>query len=135
MATKLRIRIFTTLEFALYFAANRLENPKLFSSEVIDNHRVKYPTFASIPTCKHCGLKASFVAAEMDHEGNISYGTYGVKKGKEVLMTIDHIKAKCLGGSRRSLSNQQILCYNCNQQKGALEHRMVRSMRGMVRNG
>lgn len=40
--------------------------------------------------------------------------------GRYIPMTIDHIKAQCLGG-KNNIENKWIMCYECNQKKACIE--------------
>jgi hypothetical protein len=86
--------------------------------------------------CIECGIKAIFFAVEcpfsksppdvpMVHHMNL----YALDaEGKEVLMTHDHILARCLGGADK-LDNTQPMCEHCNSKKGKLEHqKMIRNL-------
>ena len=68
--------------------------------------------------CVECGLQGSFWAVEK-HRVRDPYhiNLYGLgKKGKEVMLTRDHIIPKSKGGGD-SLINCQVLCSKCNSDK------------------
>lgn len=71
--------------------------------------------------CVCCGIKGSFLALERSiTSDNETYhlNLYAKdKKGKEVLMTKDHIHPKSLGGLDE-LDNMQTMCKTCNELKG-----------------
>lgn len=66
--------------------------------------------------CVSCGLIGEFFAIE--GHGRPHLGLYGIKDGKEVLMTKDHIRPKAKGG-RDTLFNMQPMCAPCNVKKGS----------------
>lgn len=71
-------------------------------------------------SCKCCGSKAEFIRIEKDE--NCKSGLYHLviylKKGKkEIKLTIDHIIPKALNGDD-SEENYQVLCEDCNREKG-----------------
>jgi len=71
-------------------------------------------------TCAHCGLKATFWALQ-DNARKITtphLNLYGVKEGRIVMMTKDHILPRSRGGEDK-LSNYQPLCEDCNRRKGS----------------
>lgn len=68
------------------------------------------------PECQCCGLKGSFFAMETDKTGSRHFNMYGFNEhGHEVLLTVDHITPRSLGGKNHK--NTQVLCYHCNQAK------------------
>jgi len=70
--------------------------------------------------CVKCSIKGKYFAMEK-HRNDPSYhfNLYGIdNKGKEVMITKDHIKAKSRGG-RNTQSNYQVMCSKCNEEKGA----------------
>ena len=81
--------------------------------------------------CAHCGLEGKFFSVD-SHQNQLAYthlNLYAVNdKGKEVLMTCDHILARGLGGAD-DLSNTQILCNVCNSAKSKQESRISNEIR------
>ena len=71
-------------------------------------------------TCVRCGLQASYLSLEITEPQAKSphLNLYGVKDGKEILFTRDHILPRFWGGSN-SLDNSQPMCFPCNYAKGA----------------
>lgn len=68
--------------------------------------------------CICCGLKARYFALERSAGvGEYRLNLYGLKDGKEVMFTKDHIVPKCKGGSS-SIENYQTMCEHCNGAKG-----------------
>lgn len=68
--------------------------------------------------CIRCGLKATYFSLEGNKGENPSLALYGVtRKGKEVLMTKDHILPSSKKGPTR-MYNLQPMCERCNQIKG-----------------
>ena len=71
--------------------------------------------------CVRCGREGSHFYVERhpnETQGGKHLNLYAVDPdGTEVLMTVDHIVPKSLGGSN-DLSNLQPMCMPCNQEKG-----------------
>lgn len=69
-------------------------------------------------TCKICGLEAAYYAIERNEGAEYYYLTlYGVKDGKEIEFTLDHIYPTSLGGPSTDIRNHQTLCMPCNSKK------------------
>jgi len=82
--------------------------------------KVKYHLFLEKGIrCAHCGIEGLYFAKEkFINENKYHLNLYGKTLfGKEVVMTIDHIKPKSKGG-RNHFSNYQTMCYFCNNKKG-----------------
>lgn len=91
-----------------------------------DGHMVKmvsqrYQLFASKGVeCIECGLKGEYFGLEKTKkdEGNrYHFNLYGIRDGVEIILTKDHIIPKSKGGSN-TLDNYQIMCFDCNMEKG-----------------
>lgn len=69
-------------------------------------------------TCVRCGVEGAYFVKERN-EADVSWhlNLYGIKNGKEVLITKDHIFPRAKGG-KDHLSNYQTMCHECNQKKG-----------------
>ena len=97
---------------------------KLFDGDAIHMDSLRYLTFATSGIeCVECGIKGLYFAKETDdcYSENPRYhlNLYAKNnKGKEVLMTKDHIIPKSLGG-RNNIQNLQTMCCNCNYKKGS----------------
>ena len=120
-----RIKTYTIEEYVSHILEIRIKCPESMSEIRKRAYKVFFPTIYTIPTCNGCKLKASFVAYELQTHGkHTTYNIYGVDSNKEeVMFTIDHILSQGEGGSRRALSNLQVLCYQCNENKGKEESR------------
>lgn len=75
--------------------------------------------------CMGCGLPGTHFAIEQSPQPDGSWGRphlnlYSLAKGKEVLMTVDHIVARADGGSKE-MSNLQTMCAPCNEAKGSIK--------------
>lgn len=94
-----------------------------------DGHMVKmgsqrYQLFATKGvTCVECGIEGIYFGLERIDNKNqnmerISYhfNLYGLRNGKEVLITKDHIVPKSKGG-KNHLINYQVMCFDCNLEK------------------
>ncbi len=69
--------------------------------------------------CVGCGLEGEYFYKEKSHKRDGSYhlNLYGVRDGKEILMTRDHILSSAAGGDG-TLENSQTMCQPCNSRKG-----------------
>jgi len=68
--------------------------------------------------CVSCGVEGKyFVKERLEDRKNYFLSLYGVKYGKEVLMTRDHIIPKAKGGID-NMENFQTMCFDCNSNKG-----------------
>ncbi|KUL05429.1 MAG: hypothetical protein XE10_0208 [Methanoculleus marisnigri] len=68
--------------------------------------------------CICCGLEARYFALErLCKADEYRLNLYGLKDGKEVMFTKDHIVPKCKGGPS-SIDNYQTMCEHCNGAKG-----------------
>lgn len=80
-------------------------------------------TFANNNSCITCGLKGTVVKYEKmkncDHSiyGNYHVNFYGIRNGISVMMTVDHIVLKSLGGADHH-SNYNTMCRDCNTRRG-----------------
>ena len=74
--------------------------------------------------CECCGLKGEYFVKEKQtmryKKDQIHLNLYGIKNGREVLFTSDHIVPKKKGGSN-GINNRQTLCKTCNSIKAAEE--------------
>ncbi len=71
--------------------------------------------------CVRCGLTGVFFALERGAKNSADkfhFNLYGFDgKGREMLITKDHIVPRAKGG-KNTLRNYQTMCQKCNQQKG-----------------
>jgi len=98
-----------------------LKKKKYFDKMVkLTSYRYKVFALSGIK-CIKCGLTGTFFALERSvsqHTNKFHFNLYGKdKKGKEYMITIDHIVPKAKGGSE-ALSNKQPMCFKCNNKKG-----------------
>ena len=103
---------------------------KVYISHIFDGHSVKmdslrYQTFkAKGVVCVDCGLEATHFGLEAfpsDARKDVTeyhFNLYGIKNGKEVMMTKDHIFPKSRGG-KDLIENMQPMCTACNCNKGS----------------
>lgn len=71
--------------------------------------------------CSFCGIKGLYFALEKHEKvekNGWHFNLYGIKDGKETMLTVDHIIPKAHGGSNK-LTNMQVLCEPCNVRKGS----------------
>jgi len=85
----------------------------------MESHR--YQLFAEKGiTCEKCGLEGKFFALEkhrLTDGDKYHFNLYGIsKRGKEVMLTKDHIVPRSKGG-KNNLNNYQTLCIKCNSKK------------------
>lgn len=66
--------------------------------------------------CVCCGAQAEYFRKTYKFE-TFHLNLYGIKNGKELLFTKDHIIPKSKGG-RDNLNNLQTMCVECNFKKG-----------------
>lgn len=97
----------------------------VFGGHGICMDSLRYICFARQRACVSCGLEGAYFAMERHlrrdgslHEVRYHFNMYGLKGGKEILFTKDHILPRSLGGADH-LSNLQTMCLPCNQKKGA----------------
>jgi hypothetical protein len=81
----------------------------------------RYQLFAEKGTkCVECGIEGEYFALESCKKGNqdkFHFNLYGIdKRGKEIMLTKDHIIARSNGGDNK-LSNYQPMCISCNKKK------------------
>ena len=88
--------------------------------DLINMNSFRYHVFAQSTVCPCCGLEDSFFAKERTAgtEERYHLNLYGVREGKEILFTKDHIVPKAKGGKNR-MDNFQTMCAPCNRRKGA----------------
>lgn len=69
--------------------------------------------------CVCCGMAGEYFAAERFADSKKYHlNFYGVKDGKEVMMTADHRIPRSKGG-KNCLENYQPMCSPCNSRKGS----------------
>ena len=97
---------------------------KIYNGFSVKMNSQRYQLFATKGlTCVKCGITGSFFALERinstrDNPLRFHFNLYAIDdNGEEVLITKDHIIPKSKGG-KNTLNNYQVMCYNCNQEKG-----------------
>jgi len=95
-----------------------------FDGHMVKMYSQRYQLFAVKGVkgveCVGCGLKGEYFGLEKNkgQEGNrYHFNLYGIRDGAEVLITKDHIVPKSKGG-QNILDNYQVMCFNCNIEKG-----------------
>ena len=72
-------------------------------------------------SCVKCRIKGKYFRLERSAGDNVKkrhFNLYGVNsKGEEILMTMDHILPKSLGGED-DVRNLQTMCEKCNSKRG-----------------
>lgn len=73
--------------------------------------------------CVECNKIAAYAALEKlyingEESSGYHFNFYVIDdKGREIMLTRDHVKPKCLGGADTK-TNQQTMCERCNKKKG-----------------
>lgn len=90
-----------------------------------DGISLRYDVFKKSTKCVSCGIEGTFFAKEiakkqLENNPNNKYhfNLYAKIGESEIMMTKDHIKPVCKGGSN-NLSNLQTMCKPCNEKKGS----------------
>jgi len=79
----------------------------------------RYFVFRDNPICVSCGLQGTqMILEKYATDNHPHFNLYGEYKQQLVMMTKDHILAKCNGGPDRH-SNYQCMCQICNNLKGS----------------
>lgn len=88
----------------------------IFDGDAIKANSERYQTFFTKGCkCAVCGLEGQYFKKKFDN-GTFHLNLYGIKDGKEILFTKDHIIPKSKGG-RNCINNYQTMCYECNENK------------------
>jgi hypothetical protein len=100
------------------------ETERDYDGNMVKMFSQRYQLFAKEgTTCVECGLVGTFfgleiMEAEYGKSDRYHFNLYGEDQdGTEVLITKDHIIPKSRGG-KNVLSNYQVMCVNCNTEKG-----------------
>lgn len=91
-----------------------------FDGDLMKMESQRYRLFKRDGTvCVKCKLEGTFFRKEKHiNDTQYHFNLYGYNiDGKEVLFTKDHIIPKSKGG-KNILSNYQVMCFNCNHEKG-----------------
>lgn len=82
--------------------------------------------------CVACGCQGLYFGVETfsrsKDQSMPHVNLYGIKDGNEVLFTHDHILARSLGGAD-NLSNSQVMCSPCNNEKSKGEMKLAEAIR------
>lgn len=91
-------------------------------------------TFSQKGTCcVYCGLQATYFAIEKCKGSKLDIhhmNLWGVRDGKEVLFTHDHVHARSLGGAD-DINNSVTACENCNSKKSKYENRLLTELKNL----
>jgi len=82
---------------------------------VLMNHKIKYASFKKSISCACCGKNGEYFQLEYNKEESSHFFNLYAEDG--TLMTVDHIKPVSMGGPKKSMSNVQTLCKDCNELK------------------
>lgn len=111
-----------------YGFVNKQESPEIYEKMnyvMVGKHRIRFDSqryelfFTSpySPSCNICGIGGATTYLEkFPNEHVYHINVYGRRGKKEVMLTKDHIIPKAKGGAD-IMSNYQILCFDCNQEK------------------
>jgi hypothetical protein len=99
-----------------YIAATERE----YEGHMVKMGSQRYQVFALRGvTCVTCGLIGEFFGLEKirNQDGDrYHFNLYGMRDGKEVMLTKDHVIPKSKGGAN-TLANYQVMCFDCNIEK------------------
>ena len=108
-----------------------------WEGEPVSMNNPKYHTFKANQKCVCCGLEGRYFALEQcickDSESLHHFNMYGIRDGKEVLFTKDHIIPKSKGGPN-ALENYQTMCVRCNAEKGDRDVSMAQLRKEIFRS-
>lgn len=93
-----------------------------FAGFLVDMTSLRYRTFKKSGTkCVCCGLEGTYFILEQPktqvNKNKAHFNLYGVKDGREIMLTKDHKHPLSKGGKNR-LRNLQTMCSTCNGTKG-----------------
>ena len=99
----------------------RQPNLVIYDGDEMDLESQRYAVFKRDKCiCIKCQLEAAYYAKEkskgQENAKRWHFNLYGIKDGKEILFTKDHIVPKSLGG-KDHLDNYQTMCSICNHRK------------------
>ena len=109
------------LSKAVHPLTNKKKSRRDFDGDMVPMNSQRYELFKEKGIkCVACGVEGKYFAKERHRTSKgYHFNLYAVDdKGREVLMTKDHIIPKSKGGENK-LHNYQTMCYNCNLAKGA----------------
>ena len=120
-----RVRTYPIEEVLPYFRVGHNKNSFIrnYGGYKVRMKSRKYLVFYLKGTkCACCGLEGTYFALEghcnCPRKKKFHFTLYGINgNGKEVPLTVDHIKPRCKNGGN-GFKNSQILCANCNNEKG-----------------
>lgn len=69
--------------------------------------------------CVNCNIIGNAIIKSRNNAGQIHYDLYRYSKQGRLLMTVDHIIPKSLGGTN-NIKNLQPMCTKCNSKKGSI---------------
>lgn len=93
-------------------------NDKIYSVKLTSARLRLFQQSLTCVGCKFVGSVFRLQLAEKDLLTIVPHiNLYGIKDGKSILFTKDHIIPKSKGG-KNILSNYQTMCYECNFAKG-----------------
>lgn len=97
------------------------QNLVTYDGDEIDMESQRYAVFKRGKcVCVKCQLEGAYYAKEkskgQENSKRWHFNLYGVKHGREIMFTKDHIVPRSLGG-KDILPNYQIMCSECNGKK------------------
>ena len=106
---------------------------KEYDGDLIGMGSLRYITFKkNACKCVFCGIEGTFFAKETFNSNQkiISYhfNLYGIRSGREVMLTKDHIHPKSHGGLN-DVGNLQTMCESCNTRKGNMSNEEFMGLR------
>lgn len=67
--------------------------------------------------CVHCGIEGNCIIHWKQSKKHSHFDLFHIDEGGRILMTVDHIIPKSLGG-KWNMENLQPMCTKCNHKKG-----------------
>ena len=110
----------------------RQPNLVIYDGDEIDMESQRYAVFKRDKCiCIKCNLEGAYYAKEkstgQENSKRFHFNLYGIKNGKEIMFTKDHIVPKSLGG-KDHLENYQTMCSECNSKKRNLTNEVFMSI-------
>lgn len=117
-------KVFSLLDNAPVISYNEFHGDKSqiikFGKDFMYKNSDRYKLFRKNNKCVCCGLEGTYFKKKFNLKATHTtchLNMFGVKNGKEVMFTKDHIIPKSKGGTD-CFENYQTMCQDCNTLKG-----------------